>query len=164
MGLKGKILNFKDKFLKTIKKLLTEGVSPEKLGITVMLGFLFGIIPIIGINSIILAIIALRWRLNKVIIQIVNYAVYPLQLVLLVPFYKAGQWIFKSEGSMHISISSFSELFSSNFPKAVSEFSFMLLEGISVWILVSIPIGLLVYSGFVFFFKNLLVKVTVKRN
>ena len=34
------------------------------------------------------------------LIQLVNYAVYPLQIVLLVPFYTAGSWIFGERESM----------------------------------------------------------------
>lgn len=163
MGIMGRIKRYKVKFLKTIRKLLTEGVTPEKLGITVMLGFLFGIIPILGINSLILATIALRWRLNMVIIQIINYAVYPLQLILIVPFYKSGQWIFRTQGSSNFAISDFKELFSTNFFHTASEFSFMILKGLSVWLLISIPIGFLIYSIFVYFFKNLLVQFARKR-
>jgi uncharacterized protein (DUF2062 family) len=159
-----KVAETKDKFIKTVKKLLTEGVTPEKLGLTVMLGFLFGIIPIIGINSIILAFIALKWRLNMVIIQIINYAVYPIQLMLLVPFYKAGQWIFQTKGALNVSFSDFIELFSTNFFHAASEFSIMILKGITVWILIAIPLGYLIYSIFVYLFKNILVQIARKGN
>lgn len=163
VGIMGKIKIYKEKFLKTVKNLLTEGVTPEKLGITVMLGFIVGIIPVLGINTFILAAIALRWRLNMVIIQIINYAVYPLQIMFLVPFYKAGQWVFRTEATVNITISDYIELFSTNFFKAASEFSFMILRGMSVWFLISIPVGIIIYSIFVSFFKNLLIQVASKR-
>jgi hypothetical protein len=38
-------------------------------------------------------------RLNLPAIQLVNFAVYPVQLILLAPFYSAGSWLF-SQGSM----------------------------------------------------------------
>lgn len=158
-----KIKRYRVKFLKTIKQLLTKGVTPEKLGVTVMLGFLFGIIPILGINTLILAAIALRWRLNMGIIQIINYAAYPLQMILMVPFFKTGQWIFRNHESINFAFSDYKELFTTNFLHAASELSFFLLKGLTVWLLVSIPIGILIYNIFVYFFKNLLVRVTAKR-
>jgi hypothetical protein len=32
-------------------------------------------------------------------IQIINYVVYPLQIVLLIPFIKMGQWLFAAKGT-----------------------------------------------------------------
>ncbi len=158
-----KIKIYKDRFLKTIKNLLSEGTSPEKLGATIVLGILFGTIPLLGINSLILAVIALRFRLNHIIIQAVNYAVFPLQLMLLVPFYKSGQWIFRTEHSVNIKVSDFVELLSTNFFHAASEFSFMILKGVTVWIIVAIPIGFLFYSIFVYFLRNLSLQLARKK-
>jgi hypothetical protein len=84
--------------------------------------------------------------------------------MLLVPFYKAGQWIFQTKGAVNVSFSDFIELFSTNFFHAASEFSIMILKGITVWILIAIPLGYLIYSIFVYLFKNILVQIARKGN
>src|SRR5262245_35096989 len=70
---------------------LTQGVTPEKIALTVALGIALGVFPILGSSTVLCVIAGILIRLNQPIIQAVNYLVYPLQLVLLIPFYRAGE-------------------------------------------------------------------------
>lgn len=69
---------------------LRQGVSPGKLALTLVLGFVIGCIPLIGLPTALCAILALVFRLNQPAIQVANYAAMPLQIALLVPFVKLG--------------------------------------------------------------------------
>ena len=72
---------------------LRQGMSPRRLALTLALGFAIGCIPVIGIPTALCAGLALALRLNLPAIQAANYAVMPLQLVLIVPFVRLGGWL-----------------------------------------------------------------------
>jgi len=77
-----------------ILDLLRQGISPEKLSLSIALGFTLGVTPVLGSTSLLCFVAAALLRLNLPAIQLVNYCVYPLQFVLLVPFIRVGEWIF----------------------------------------------------------------------
>jgi len=73
---------------------LRQGISPSRLALTLALGFAIGCIPVIGIPTLVCAGLALALRLNLPAIQAANYAVMPLQFLLIVPFVRLGGWFF----------------------------------------------------------------------
>ena len=62
------------------------------------LGAHLGIIPMLGVTTLLCTVVALPLRLNLVAIQAANWLIYPLQFILLIPFFKAGAWLFRSGG------------------------------------------------------------------
>jgi hypothetical protein len=78
--------------------LLKQGVAPEKIALTVALAISLGVIPVIGSTTMLCTLAAITLRLNLPGMLLVNGMVYPLQLTLLVPFLRAGAWIFRVDG------------------------------------------------------------------
>jgi len=70
--------------------LLRQGVTPEKIALSIALGVVLGVFPVLGSTTLLCAAAALILRLNLPAIQMVNYFVYPLQLILFIPFLQAG--------------------------------------------------------------------------
>ncbi len=89
-----------EKSLRSIKQKvaigLRQGMSPQRLALTIALGFAIGCIPVIGIPTALCAVLALALRLNLPAIQAANYAAMPLQVILIVPFVRLGGWLFAS--------------------------------------------------------------------
>jgi uncharacterized protein (DUF2062 family) len=85
-----------------ILELLRQGVTPEKIALSVALGAALGVFPGIGWTTALCAIAALVLRLNLPAIQIVNYFLYPAQLALLIPFFRLGERLFRAS---HLPIS-----------------------------------------------------------
>ena len=75
---------------------LSQGISPERLALTLALGFAIGCLPMIGIPTALCMVIALGLRLNLPAIQAANYAAMPLQIALIFPFVRLGGWMFAS--------------------------------------------------------------------
>ncbi|HVT35395.1 MAG TPA: DUF2062 domain-containing protein, partial [Nevskiaceae bacterium] len=76
-------------------------------------------------------------RLNQPIIQAVNYLAYPLQLLLLLPFYRAGETLF---GQPHLPIFSVSELlarFQAGPLQFLVDYGMVGIYGIVVWCLLA---------------------------
>jgi len=82
--------------------LLRQGITPEKIAQSLAFGIVLGIFPVLGSTTILCALAAIIFRLNLPAIQLVNYFVYPLQLVLLIPFIRFGEILFRSP---HLSLS-----------------------------------------------------------
>jgi len=75
------------------------GLGPRQLAFTLALGFAIGCIPLLGMTTAICALVALTLRLNMPAIQAANWVAMPLQVVLLIPFLRMGQWLFRGESS-----------------------------------------------------------------
>jgi len=73
--------------------LLRQGVTPEKLALSLSLGTVIGLIPILGVSTVLCALVAVLLRLNMPAIQLVNYLLTPLQLVLLIPQLRFGEFL-----------------------------------------------------------------------
>jgi uncharacterized protein (DUF2062 family) len=85
------------RMIRPIVGLLKQGITPEKIALSLALGIVLGIFPVIGVTTLLCIAAAFLFKLNLPAIQLVNYLVYPLQLVLLLPFYRAGEWLFRAE-------------------------------------------------------------------
>jgi uncharacterized protein (DUF2062 family) len=75
---------------------LRQGISPQRLALTLALGFAIGCIPVIGIPTALCLVVALGLRLNMPAIQAANYAAMPFQIALIFPFVRFGGWLFSS--------------------------------------------------------------------
>jgi uncharacterized protein (DUF2062 family) len=84
------------KLVRPIIDLLKQGVTPEKMALSMALGVTLGIFPALGWTTALCAMAALALRLNLPAIQIVNYFMYPAQIALLIPFFRLGEWVFRA--------------------------------------------------------------------
>jgi uncharacterized protein (DUF2062 family) len=115
---------------------LQQGISPEKIALTIALGLVLGTFPILGSTMILCGMAAISFRLNQPVIQLVNYFAYPLQLALLIPFYRAGETLF---GKAHIplSIPLLFQRFRADFGQFLRDFGMIAVQGIVVWALIA---------------------------
>lgn len=93
---------FYRKFVVPIVDLLRQGITPEKIALSLAFGIGLGVFPVLGSTTLLCTLAAILFRLNLPAIQLVNYFVYPLQLVLLIPFMRFGERLFRSP---HVSLS-----------------------------------------------------------
>lgn len=76
--------------------LLKQGLTPEKMAASVALGAGIAVLPILGITTILCVFLAWAFGLNQAAVQVANYAAYPLQFILLIPFIRMGEWLFRA--------------------------------------------------------------------
>jgi uncharacterized protein (DUF2062 family) len=79
------------RLVEPILALLRQGISPEKLALSLAFGFGLGIFPVLGATTLLCTLAALALRLNLPAIQLVNYVTSPVQLVLIIPFVRVGE-------------------------------------------------------------------------
>jgi uncharacterized protein (DUF2062 family) len=75
---------------------LRQGLSPEKIALTVAFGLCIAIFPVVGGTTILCFLAAWAFRLNVPIIQAINWSSYALQLLMIFPFIRLGEKIFRS--------------------------------------------------------------------
>jgi uncharacterized protein (DUF2062 family) len=93
---------FYRKLVLPVIDLLRQGITPEKIALSLAIGICLGVFPVIGSTTILCTLAAIVFRLNLPAIQLVNYLVYPLQLALLIPFIRFGEVLFRAP---HVSLS-----------------------------------------------------------
>jgi len=84
----------RDRILLPLQAQLTQGVSPSRLALALSLGLVVGVVPVLGVTTALCALLAVALRLNQPAIQLANYLAYPLQLLLFIPAFQAGAWLF----------------------------------------------------------------------
>ena len=80
----------KSRFVNALLNLLRQGITPQKLALTIAIGIGAGTFPILGITTLLCTAAAIALRLNLPAIQTTNYCAYPLQLALMFPFARLG--------------------------------------------------------------------------
>ena len=73
--------------------LLRQGISPRRLALSTAIAIVVGNIPVLGVSTILCTFIALIFRLNLPAIQLVQAAMAPSQVLLLIPFVRLGEWM-----------------------------------------------------------------------
>lgn len=124
---------------------LKQGITPEKIALTLALGGVLGVFPIIGATTALCALAAWRLQLNQPIIQLTNYLLYPVHLLLLLPFYRAGESLF---GQPHVPIFSVHDLiarFQAGPLDFLADYGMVGLYGVVVWSLLAGPTAALLY-------------------
>jgi uncharacterized protein (DUF2062 family) len=101
------------------------------------------VIPVLGSTALLCTLAAIAFRLNLAAIQIVNWLVYPLQLILLIPFYRIGGWIFRTPPS-ELSAVHILALIRTNVLHAIATLWTITIHAVVAWLVLgSIATGLL---------------------
>lgn len=131
----------RDRVLTPLKQLINEGLTPAKMSQALAAGFVLGITPMIGISSILAVGVAAVFKLNQVAIQVANWAAYPAQIVLFIPFIKVGEWLLGLSPAA-INPSDIALMFSDDFYASLEIYGQSLAAGFAVWAVTAIPLSL----------------------
>jgi hypothetical protein len=126
--------------------LLRQGVTPEKLALSIVLGLILGVFPVLGSTTALCAIAALVLRLNLPAIQIVNYFVYPLQIALLIPLFRLGEKLFRAP-HLPLSLQRIYAMIHANMAAAICTLWTTTWHAMAVWCLLAPVAGTLVYAA-----------------
>lgn len=135
-------LNF-NKLYKKIKKPFQQGLSKKELLKAITISLLFTIIPVFGVTTIILAFIALKFKLNLPVMIIISYLATPLQMMLFVPFIHLGENMMNTTHTL-LTVQDIKAAFDVSFFNTLKSLSFELICGISGWLLIALPIIIMI--------------------
>lgn len=132
------------KFFQKFYDFLKIGITPNALALAVVAGFAIGTFPILGIATIMSAAVAFIFKLNMVVIQLMHYVVYPLQLLLFVPFIKLGYKIFNNTAFPY-SAKELIAMFQTDLLLTLKELWLANMMGIITWSILVIPVSFVMY-------------------
>lgn len=133
------------KIIEPLLGFLREGITPNKLTLTVVFGIAFGLIPVFGLTTVFCLLFAFMLKLNKPAILLINFAIYPLQLILYIPFIHSGELIFGFE-PIDLTIYRLIDMFRDDWWMALQNIWFHNLLGIIAWLIIMTPASFLLYQ------------------
>ncbi len=86
-----------------IREQLTQGLSPDTVALTIGVGLAIAVIPVVGVTTVMSFLAAWALRLNQPIIQTINWSSYALQLLMIFPFIRLGEKLFRAP-RLHLSL------------------------------------------------------------
>jgi uncharacterized protein (DUF2062 family) len=72
---------------------LRQGITPRKLALSLAIGVVVSVMPVLGVTTLVALGFSFALRLNHPAVVASNYAAYPLQILLYIPFFRAGAWV-----------------------------------------------------------------------
>lgn len=117
-------------------KLLRQGLSPERLALSVAFAIALGVFPVVGTTTLLCALVAILFRLNIPAMQIVNHLVFPLQLALILPFIRLGEMLYGA-APLPLTFAQIEVLVRSNYWHAISFLAKSLLQAMTAWFIVA---------------------------
>lgn len=125
---------------------LNQGLAPEMISRTIATGFLIGTIPIPGISTVLCAALAVGFRMNMALIQLVNYLVFPLQMLLFFPIYSIASKITGKEIIKEIP-ELLEKMSGSILLSASTDIILLFAKILLVWIVIMFPVSVIIYFG-----------------
>ena len=132
------------KFILPLVNLLKQGMDPSRLSLALTSGAVIGVFPLLGITTVICGGVAAFFRLNHLAIQLANYIVFPMQLVLFFPFLTIGKAV-TGNSLDEITKTKLVETFNLGFLPAVEELTPYFLLASLGWTLALVPLFAILY-------------------
>ncbi|HUJ41541.1 MAG TPA: DUF2062 domain-containing protein [Candidatus Acidoferrales bacterium] len=103
------------KLVAFLRDLLRQGLSPQKIAMCLALGIAISTVPIsFGLGTALCTAAAIIFRLNLPAIQAANWAASPLQVLLFIPYMRAGEFLTRAR-PLPLSITQITAMFRADF-------------------------------------------------
>ena len=128
-----------------VADLLKQGVTPERIALSIAVGVAVGAFPVLGATTLLCAALAIVFRLNLVAVQLANWLSYPLQIALLLPLYRLGESLFRVQERLQLSPGALVDMFERDFWGAIVQLWDTTLRAMAAWGLLAAPAVALMY-------------------
>jgi len=126
-----------------IRDLLRQGLSPQKIALCLALGVAISTVPIsFGLGTALCTAAAIVFRLNLPAIQAANWAASPLQILLFIPYMRAGEFLTGAK-PLPLSISQITAMFRADLWGSLARLWGSILRATLGWAVIA-PLGVLV--------------------
>lgn len=140
------------KLIYEIKRAIIDGLAPKKIALTVGIGMVFGTIPFC-ISTILCTLFAIILKLNQPIMQLINFILFPLQIILFIPYLKLGEFLF-GEKTIPLSYFEIEEIFKLSFKLFILKLGKAIIFAL---------IGWAIFSPILFFFSYKISLIFLKK-
>jgi uncharacterized protein (DUF2062 family) len=126
---------------------LTQGITPEKIALTLAVGFALGMFPVFGCTTLLCFCAAYVLRLNQPIIQLLNQALLPVHLPVFFALWQLGERVFhvKSDERLILTPPVIYRAFRHDLLKALHDYGEGIVHSIFVWAVLVLPAIAVIY-------------------
>jgi uncharacterized protein (DUF2062 family) len=114
---------------------LTQGITPEKIALTLAVGSALALFPILGTTTLLCLMAGILLRLNQPIIQLVNALCTPIHLPVIYCMVRLGNWAFK-EPSEHLGIRMMNHMLWEDPKEFFEKFGLTAIHAIAAWFVI----------------------------
>jgi uncharacterized protein (DUF2062 family) len=132
---------------------LKQGITAKQLALACAVSLAISVNPFIGTTTLLCLLAGKIFRLNHVVMQIINYFSYPLQIALIIPWIRLGEKLSGSEAQV-IEISQMKAEFSRSFVDFVTKFFQMGAHAFLGWLVIVPWATWILYKILVLIFKR----------
>ncbi|MEY3501381.1 MAG: hypothetical protein RL308_3054 [Bacteroidota bacterium] len=132
--------------------LFKQGLTPIELTQSIIVSGLISTIPILGVSTFLLTALSLKRKLNLPIMIAQSYIMWPIQVIMIIPFINIGEFIFSVPKTNH-SAQEIIASFQNSFFATLSHLSFELLCGFGGWLFTAVPFSIVFYLVSIFILK-----------
>ncbi len=133
--------------------LFSQGLTPKELIQSIVVSGLIAVIPVLGVSTFMITTVSLKSKLNLPVMIALSYLMWPVQILMIIPFIRVGEFVF-SVSPNHHSVEEIISSFQNSFFETLSHLSFELLCGLGGWFLTAVPISLGIYLVTLLFLKG----------
>lgn len=133
------------RLLKPLRDLLRQGLTPHQLALTVALGTVLGLVPVLGITTLLATFIAVRLRLNVAATLLIAHLWSPVQLLLLIPLLHWGSQLLGADAQSALTLAQLQHQFSHDWVAALQVLWKAFAGALLLWAIAAVPVGALIY-------------------
>ncbi|MDO7851508.1 DUF2062 domain-containing protein [Hymenobacter convexus] len=151
------------RLLDPLLDLLKAGLTPSQLALTVALGAAVGVVPLLGVTTVLSAAVALRLRLNVAAMQLVTHLMTFFQLALLIPLLRAGARLLGQGAQVeHLTLPALRQLIEHEGWQAIGKLLWRAeLGALLLWAVACVPLVAVIYFVLRVVFRRVLAKQDV---
>lgn len=135
-----------------ITALFKQGLTPKEITLSIIVSGLIAIIPVLGVSTFMITTLSLKSKLNLPVMIAFSYLMWPIQILLIIPFIRLGEFIFSVHPNNH-TLEEIISSFQNSFFKTLSHLSFELLCGMGGWFFTAVPVAIGIYLLMLFVLK-----------
>ncbi len=140
------------KILIPLRIIPKEGLSDNKLALSITLGIISGMFPVIGGTTAVSLILLAAFRQNLATVQAMNWIMSPFQLLSIIPFMRLGSWILQ-RSPVRITLHQIIQAFEPGIWSGLKNLGILHIYAVLAWLLIALPAGLVLNFIFLSFFR-----------
>ena len=133
--------------------LLKQGLTPKELIQSIIVSGLISTVPILGVSTFMITAVSLKRKLNLPVMISMSYLLWPVQILLIIPFIRVGEFIFLVPQNHH-TVEEIINSFQNSFFQTLTQLSFALVCGLGGWLFTAVPIAVGIYGVSLLFLKD----------
>jgi uncharacterized protein (DUF2062 family) len=133
------------RFVQPVLTQLTQGVTPDRIAATLAVGTVCSLLPFIGFTTLLNLGVGVALRMNQPILHALNQLLGPLQLVLILGYVRAGEWLWGHSGGAFTVGEMIRQFGALSWREFLQQFGWAGIHAFSAWALTAPVLAALIY-------------------